>query len=36
MLLHVIAVALFVGAIAVPLCLLRFVYGLVRKPASRR
>jgi len=36
MLLHLIAVALVVGAIAVPLCLLRFMYGLVKKPASRR
>ena len=36
MLLHLIAVALFVGAMAVPLCLLRFVYRFVRKPATRR
>ena len=36
MLLHVIAVALVVGTIAVPLCLLRFVYRFVKKPATRR
>jgi hypothetical protein len=36
MLLHLIAVALVVSTIAAPLCLLRFVYGLVKKPASRR
>ena len=36
MLLHLIAVALVVGTIAVPLCLLRFVYCLVKKGATRR
>jgi len=36
MLLHLIAVGLVVGTIVVPLWLLRFVYGLVKKPASRR
>ena len=36
MLLHSIAVALFVGSIAVPVCLLRFVYRFVKKPATRR
>ncbi len=36
MLLHLIAVALVVGTIAVPLCVLRFVYSFVKKPATRR
>ena len=36
MLLHLIAVALVVGTIVVPLCLLRFVYRFVKKPAARR
>ena len=36
MLLHLIAVVLVAGAIAVPLCLLRFVYRVVKKPATRR
>lgn len=35
MLLHLIAAALFVGSIAVPVCLLRFVYRFL-KPATRR
>lgn len=34
MLLHAIAVALVVGTIAVPLCLFRFVYRFVKKPAT--
>jgi hypothetical protein len=36
MLLHLFAVARIVGTIAVPLCLLRFVYRFVKKPATRR
>lgn len=36
MLLHLIAVALFVATIAAPLCLLRFVYRFAKKPATRR
>jgi len=36
MLLHLIAVALLVATIAVPLCLLRFAYRFVKKPATRR
>ena len=36
MLLHLIAEALMVGTVAVPLCLLRLVYRLVKKPATRR
>jgi len=36
MLLHLIAVALVVGTIAVHLYLLRFVYRVVKKPATRR
>jgi hypothetical protein len=36
MLLHLLAVALVVGTVAVPLWLLRFVYHFVMKPATRR
>ena len=36
MLLHLIAVTLVVVTIAVPLCLLRFVYRFVKKPYTRR
>ena len=36
MLVHLIAVALTVGTIAVPLWLFRFVYRFVKKPATRR
>ena len=36
MLLHLIAVALFGGALAVPLFLLLFAYRFVKKPATRR
>ncbi len=36
MLLHLLAVVLVVGTIAVPLCVLRFVYRFVKKPATRR
>ena len=36
MLLHLIAAALFVGSIAVNVCLVRFVYQFVKKPATRR
>jgi hypothetical protein len=36
MLPHLIAVALTAGTIVVPVCLLRFVYRFVKKPATRR
>lgn len=36
MLVHLIAVALVVGTIAIPMYLVRFVYGFVKKPATRR
>ena len=36
MLVHLIAVALVIGTIAVPVYLGRFVYRLVKKPATRR
>ncbi len=36
MLLHLIAVALIVGTIAVPLWLLRFVYRFVKNPPATR
>jgi hypothetical protein len=36
MLLHLIAVARVAGTIALPLCLLRFVYRFMKKPATRR
>ena len=34
MLLHLLAVALVVGTIAVPLCLLRFAHPFLRNPAN--
>jgi len=34
MLLHLLAVALVVGTIAVPLCLLRFAHRFLRNPAN--
>ena len=36
MLVHLIAVALVIGTIAVPVYLVRFVYRFVKKPAARR
>ena len=36
MLVHLIAVALTIGTILVPVCLFRFVYRFVKKPATRR
>jgi hypothetical protein len=36
MLVHLIAVALVVGTIVVPVCLFRFVYRFVKKPATQR
>jgi hypothetical protein len=36
MLLHLIAVALIVGTIAVPLWLVRFVYRFVKNPPATR
>ena len=36
MLLHMISVALFVGSIAVPVYLLRYVYRFAKKPETRR
>ena len=34
MLLHLIAVALAVGTIVVPVCVLHFMYRFVKKPAN--
>ena len=36
MLVHLIAVALTVGTIVVPVCVFRFAYRFVKKPATRR
>jgi hypothetical protein len=36
MLVHLIAVALTVGTIVVPVCLFRFVYRFLKKPETRR
>jgi len=36
MLVHLIAVTLTVGTIVVPVCLFRFVFRFLKKPATRR